>query len=339
MMFRESVIWRVAVLVVLIGLGVIAVALSIGVGARSIPLSGIFDALNGIGNPADVLVVQRIRVPRTQTGIIAGAALAVASAALWTSTRTPLADATVTGLSAAAALGGITATVIVGTRWPLVWIGLSILATTVAALAVGAMILISHRRNLPPQTVAYAGIALACLLAAAGYLLLASTDAQSPAITRWLVGSLTNAQSQDAQYALPFVIIGLILATISCALPEVPIARGIGLGAAILLIGPAVAIAGPIALAGLITIAISRVLVGDHHLWVALIGLLLGPSVVLFADLLGRTIAVPAELSLGWITLVGGILACAATLLYETMRGGTGSSAKMESEAGTVHTR
>lgn len=96
---------RTAWLVVALLLTVTAVAFSLAVGTRPVPLSTVLDALLHGGDSPDALVVRSLRVPRTAIGLTAGAALGLAGAALQAVTRNPLADPGILGLSQGAAAG------------------------------------------------------------------------------------------------------------------------------------------------------------------------------------------------------------------------------------------
>ncbi|MGO3912295.1 iron chelate uptake ABC transporter family permease subunit, partial [Huaxiibacter chinensis] len=80
----------------------IAMALSLLVGARSLPASVIIDALSGTCQSADCTIVLDARLPRTLAGLLAGAALGMAGALMQTLTRNPLADPGLLGVNAGA---------------------------------------------------------------------------------------------------------------------------------------------------------------------------------------------------------------------------------------------
>src|SRR4051794_21438855 len=80
--------------ILLPGLGALALcaALSLALGARSVPLSPVADALFGHAQGRDALVVTGLRLPRTVIGLAVGAALGVAGAVAQGITRNPLAS-------------------------------------------------------------------------------------------------------------------------------------------------------------------------------------------------------------------------------------------------------
>ncbi|RFU39316.1 iron ABC transporter permease, partial [Actinomadura logoneensis] len=76
--------------------------------------------------------------------------------------------------------------------------------------------------------------------------------------------------------------------------------------AAILLTGAAVAAAGPIGFVGLAVPHLARALVGADHRWTLAVSVLLGPALLLTADVLGRLVAPPAEVRAGVVTALLG---------------------------------
>ena len=98
---RSMTPWLVAALALL----AVAIVLSLCLGARSIPLSTVWDALFHF-NPAipEQGIIRESRLLRTVIGILAGAALALAGALTQTITRNPLADPGLLGINAGSAL-------------------------------------------------------------------------------------------------------------------------------------------------------------------------------------------------------------------------------------------
>jgi iron complex transport system permease protein len=83
-------------------------------------------------------------------------------------------------------------------------------------------------------------------------------------------------------------------------------ARGLAIGAVALLVGGAVAAAGPIAFVGLVVPFLARALVGPELRRVLAVSVLLGPVVVLVADVASRLLVRPYEMPLGVVTAMLG---------------------------------
>ncbi|MEC8425225.1 MAG: iron chelate uptake ABC transporter family permease subunit, partial [Myxococcota bacterium] len=80
----------------------------------------------------------------------------------------------------------------------------------------------------------------------------------------------------------------------------------IAVGAAALLVGAAVALAGVIGFVGLVVPHVGRMLVGPGHRTLVPLSALLGAGLLALADVLSRTVVAPAELPLGVLTTLLG---------------------------------
>lgn len=133
--------------ILLTGLGALALisALSLALGARSVPLSTVADALFGNAQGRDALVVTGLRLPRTVIGLAVGAALGVAGAVAQGITRNPLASPTTLGINAGAGFAVVVAIFTLKLNDPVehVWFafagaaGATLLAQSLAAALAG----------------------------------------------------------------------------------------------------------------------------------------------------------------------------------------------------------
>jgi iron complex transport system permease protein len=133
----------------------------------------------------------------------------------------------------------------------------------------------------------------------------------------WMVGSIAGRDFGVVRSVAPFIAAGLVLALLSgprlnaLALGDevagslgqrVQLARaGIALGF-VLLAGGAVAAAGPTAFVGLVCPHLARALVGADYRWIVPFSALLGASLLLSSDIVGRVVARPGELEVGIVT-------------------------------------
>jgi iron complex transport system permease protein len=138
----------------------------------------------------------------------------------------------------------------------------------------------------------------------------------------WAAGSLTGAGPDALLTVAPFLLAGAVLAAAtgpalnSLALgDDVAVGLGRRVGAVrlrgvlavTLLAGTAVAVAGPIVFIGLVVPHVARLLVGSDHRRLLPAAALLGPCLLLFADVLGRVVARPEEVQAGIVVaFVGG---------------------------------
>ncbi|MEU8188469.1 FecCD family ABC transporter permease, partial [Micromonospora carbonacea] len=294
----------------------LAVLASFALGSRPLAPGAVWHALVAPDGGDATTIVRELRLPRTALGLLVGLALAVAGVLFQALTRNPLAEPRILGISAGASFGVVLAIAVfgVGTLAGYVWFGIA------GALAAGlAVFAVANRARdgASPVTLALTGAALDASLGALVYALL-SIDARTFEEYRfWVVGGLTGRGVGVAGQVLPFVLAGLVLAALvargldALALGD-DVARGLGhrvglvrLGggaAGVLLTGAAVAAAGPIAFVGLAVPHLARALVGADHRWTLAVAALLGPALLLAADVAGRLVAPPGEVPAGVVT-------------------------------------
>ena len=313
---------RPAVALVAAILVLVAVTLlSVAVGAKSIPLGGVVDALFAYddGN-ADHLIVRSLRVPRTILGLLVGAALGAAGAAMQGLTRNPLADPGILGVNAGAALFVVIGiysfdvTSILGSVW-FAFAGAALASVVVYSL--GSL----GREGATPVKLALAGAALTALLGSITTAVLLLDVETLDQFRFWIVGSLAGRSSTIAMGVAPFIGIGLVLALASgpmlntLALGD-DVARGLGArvgwsrvaGATciVVLCGAATAAAGPIAFVGLAIPHVARAITGPDFRWILPFSIVLAPILLLGADIIGRVVARPGEVQVGIITAILG---------------------------------
>ncbi len=314
--------------VLMLGAGMAALAgavlLSLVAGGRPTPVPQVWGALAGTADPYVTTVVES-RVPRTVLGVLVGAALALAGTLMQGVTRNPLADPGLLGVNAGAAAAVVTATALFGptsvaaTVW---WSLPGALLAGLAAYAVG-----SRGGDAGLVRLVLAGAVVSAVLMAYVQAIALSMPDTFDGYRYWVVGSLAGRGFDVIGSVLPVVGAGLVLALLTMsglnalALGEEAATatgantawtRSAGLVAGVLLAAGATAAAGPIAFVGLAVPHVVRALVGvDFRLQVPF-ALLVGPVLLLLADVAGRTVVRPTELMVGVVTAFIG----APVLLY-----------------------
>ncbi|MFK3984056.1 FecCD family ABC transporter permease [Micromonospora sp. NPDC050397] len=316
---RRSGLPRVPVVVgALVLLGLLVVA-SLALGSKPLAPAQVWHALVAPDGGEASTIVRDLRLPRTTLGLAVGAALAVAGVLLQALTRNPLAEPRILGISAGASLGVVTAIAAFGvtTLTGYVWFGI------IGALLSGLLVFgiaTRTRDGASPVTLALVGAALDASLGAVTIGLLSASAYTFEEYRFWVVGGLVGRDASIAVQVAPFVLAGLLLAAMvargldALALGD-DVARGLGnrvglirIGggaAAVLLTGAGVAAAGPIAFVGLAVPHLARALVGVDQRWTLAVSVLLGPSLLLGADIVGRLIT-PGEVPAGIITALLG---------------------------------
>lgn len=303
-------------------LGVLALTalLSLGVGSVTIPWGTVVDAFVGFDGSTDHLIVRTLRLPRTVIGLGVGAALAVAGVAMQAITRNALASPTVLGVNAGAAFAIVTAVHVLGVVTPsmYVWfafagaLGVSLLVFGVAS---------AGRGGATPVRIALAGAVVTALLNAWISALLVLDQRTLDEVRFWFAGSLAGRDLEVLWQVLPFLVVGLVgtmamagrfntLALgdqVATGLGQrTVLVRGVATVLFVLLAGSAVAVAGPVAFVGLAVPHVVRAVVGPDHRWLLPYAAVLGPALLLAADVLGRVLMRPSEIQVGIVTsLVG----------------------------------
>ena len=302
----------------------IAVALSLAIGSRTIDLSTVWDAIFAFDDQdPEQLIVRDLRVSRTVIGVLAGAALGVAGALMQALTRNPFADPGLLGINAGASLAVVIAlTTGVATGFtaqvPIAFVGAGLAAVLVYAIgargaAAGA-----------PVRLALAGVALTALIQSVVYAILLVDDSTLDQYRLWVAGSLTGRDVDDVIALVPIVLVAILAALIaSRQLEAVALgedaarALGVRIGAirtiviviVTLLAAAATAAAGPIVFVGLAVPHLARALVGASLPWLVVVSALGGGALVLVCDVVGRVIARPSEIGVGITTaLIGGLI-------------------------------
>nr|WP_238357150.1 iron chelate uptake ABC transporter family permease subunit [Kribbella italica] len=265
-------------------------------------------------------VIRYLRLPRTATGLMAGAALGMAGALMQGVTRNALADPGILGVNAGAAVAVVAAIGVFGVTslTGYVWFAMGgALIATVVVYLVGAL----GRGGATPVKLALAGAALSAML---GSVTSAATLLDLSTLNEfrfWVVGSLTLATGPIVGQAVPFVAIGIVLALVlgrslnQLALGEelattlgtrVNLVRVLAGLAIMLLAGTATAMAGPIGFVGLAVPHVARAIVGADYRWILPYSIVLAPTLLLLADVVGRLVVRPDELQVGIITALVG---------------------------------
>ncbi|WP_411057656.1 FecCD family ABC transporter permease [Streptomyces sp. E11-3] len=298
-----------------VGALLLCAALSLALGARSVPLATVVDALFGDADGRDALVVTGLRLPRTAVGLAVGAALGVAGAVAQGITRNPLASPTTLGINAGAGFAVVVAIFTFHLTQPAQYVWFAFAGAAAAALF--AQALARRGGDLDPVRLALGGTVLQLVLLSWTSAVMLASQRTLDEARFWLAGSLADRTLDVLWPVLPTLVIGLVLAlALSPALNAlalgdesaqslgVPVARIRVAGgiAVILLAGSAVAVAGPVAFVGLAAPHLVRPLLGSDHRLLVPGCLIAGPLLLLAADVLGRLVIRPSELQVGIVS-------------------------------------
>jgi iron complex transport system permease protein len=301
--------------VVLLALVVLLAFASLMWGARDIAPADVWAALvSPVTGDNDHGVVRNERVPRTLIGLVAGAALGAAGALMQGVTRNPIADPGLLGLNSGASLAVIVA--IAGFHVTSVdgYVWFAFLGAGVAALIVYGAASMGWE-GVTPVKLALVGAAVTATATSLITVVLLMDRNTLREFRFWQVGSLANRSLDALTSVLPFVVVGLLVALAAgrvlnaLALGD-DVARGLGQDvtrgrllvvlAVVLLCGSAVSLVGPIAFVGLVVPHVARAVVGPDYRWIVALSMLIGPLLLLCADVIGRLV-VAGELEAGLV--------------------------------------
>ena len=305
----------------LLGLVLIGVAiLAIAVGTIPVPISAIWDAARGTGDTQLTYVVRALRLPRVVMASLVGVGLGMSGAALQGTMRNPLAEPYLLGVSGGAAVGAVLAQAagVAGGVLPLAaFVGAiaAVLAAFVVAHAAGA--------RGDPRVLLMAGVVVGAFANAAIMVVLANAE---PNTVRnalwWMMGSVGEATWPQIAILLGYIVVGGgVLVALGREVDVLALgeeaAAGLGLNVdtairrvflvASLLAAATVAAAGLVGFVGLVVPHIARAFGLRKHRPLLLASALVGATLVVSADLLGRVLRPPAELPLGAVTALVGV--------------------------------
>ena len=298
----------------------VAALLGVAVGTISIPISGLWNAIRGSGDPTFATVVRTLRVPRVALAMLVGVGLGTSGAALQGTMRNPLAEPYLLGVSGGAAVGAVLATSLgFGAAF------LPLAAFLGAVVAVVAAFVVAHAAGSrgDPRVLLMAGVVVGAFANAAIMVMLANAEANTVRNALWwMMGSVGEATWGQIAVLAAYVIAGgglLVLfgrqidvlalgedAAASLGLDVDRAIRRVFLLAS-LVAAATVAAAGLVGFVGLVVPHLVRAAGVRRHRPLLVGSALAGATLVVLADLLGRVLRPPAELPLGAVTALIGV--------------------------------
>ncbi|GAC1414249.1 MAG: iron ABC transporter permease [Gemmatimonadaceae bacterium] len=308
---------------VLIGALVFIALVAVALGAVSVPVAGVIDALSGHGDPTAIAIVRDLRLPRVILGALVGAGLGASGAALQGALRNPLAEPYLLGVSGGAAVGAVLAFAFGVTSDALITLaafagGIAAVFVALAVASVGGRSSRADMRTLLIAGVivgAFANAAIMVALARAEpntvrgalwWMMGSAADATWPRVA-WLGASILVAGGPLVYWAREIDVLSLGDDTaVSLGVNAERSGRRVFLLAA-LLAAATVSAAGLIGFVGLVVPHIARGMGLRAHRPLVVAAGLIGATLVVAADLAARTAAAPTELPLGAITALLGV--------------------------------
>ena len=307
---------RKGAFLVLLMIFFVAIIVSIRIGSVSVAYEDILNALTtdkgGIAG-----IIRNIRIPRILMAIIIGANLAVSGVLLQGVMRNPLADPGITGISAGASV----VVMIVMLYLPSAAASMPVFGFLGGVMACAIIYGLAWKKGLSAMRIVLAGVAVNSILGGITSMIQLMNSENLQGVLNWLNGELGKKSWTQVQYVAIYSIVGLVLAFLLHRCLDVlalgdkntkslgynpNVLRLVISGVAVLLAGISTAYVGVIGFIGLIVPHISRMLMGSEHKRLIPFAALMGSTILLIADTIGRTIIAPYEIPVGVITTVFG---------------------------------
>lgn len=259
-------------------------------------------------------ILFKIRFPRIIMAVVIGSGISVAGATYQALFQNPMVSQDILGASQGAAFGAA-----IALFFSLKYEQVILLSFLFGLLAVGTVLLINtFLRNSSILTLVLIGMMVGSLFSSAVSFLKLVGDPMNtlPAITYWLMGSLSSIKMQDLRFAVPLILLGMIpifllrwrLNVLSLG-EELALSLGVNsqrlrvilISTATLITATAVSVSGLIGWVGLIVPHFSRLLIGNDHRYSIPITAILGGTFLLFVDDLSRLITT-SEIPIGILT-------------------------------------
>lgn len=206
---------------------IICVVALLGLMVGSYPLSPaeVWSGLRGTGEPMPILILQQVRIPRTITAIIVGAALGISGLLMQTLFRNPLADPQVLGVSSGASLGVAFVILVLGSKTSdgsggsfTASLGISsnlliTVASAVGSAAVMLLILFAGRVLKSSTTLLLLGVMVGYLVSSAVTVMLSAASPQLvQQYTMWGFGSYQGVTWNNLVILAPVLVVGIVSA-------------------------------------------------------------------------------------------------------------------------------
>ncbi len=307
---------RTSIMFAILAILVVALfVLDLAVGAVSVPLRDVWNALTG-GEcpPGTAKIIISIRLVKAIVALLAGAALSVSGLQMQTLFRNPLAGPYVLGISSGASLGValfILGAPLFGLPATFASLGIAGAAWTGAASVLVIIAAVGHRIK-DIMVILILGMMFSSGVGAIVQILQYLSNEESlKAFVIWTMGSLGDVTHSQLHILVPAIAAGLLLAVIAIKPlnlllfgEEYAVTMGLNLRSSrgllflstTLLAGTVTAFCGPIGFIGLAMPHVTRMLFDNSDHRVLIPGTILtGASVLLLCDLVSKLFTLPVN--------------------------------------------
>ena len=312
--------------VIAVGLLFVTVVAAVAFGSVNLALGDVFEVFvdRSSGNEASSTadqIIWNLRLPRVVLAAVVGAALTTSGAVMQVLVRNALADPFLLGVSAGASVGA-TAVLLFG-----VFSGLGLWAVSAGSalgslVAIVSVLLLAGSGTSSPTQLILIGVVMSALFQSiTSFLIFRGDPNATQGVLFWLLGSFGRATWDQIPIPLGVLVISLayLLAhrrSLNALAMGDEAASGLGIEVvrlrrklfvvASICAASTVAVAGVIGFIGLVVPHLVRIFVGVDHRRVLPLGLVVGATFTVLADLAARTVVSPQEMPLGVVSAVIG---------------------------------
>ena len=305
-------------------------------GSYELSLNHIIDGILGSGEGNCHLVVWNIRMPRIVAALVSGWGLSLSGLIIQSILRNPLGSSSTLGISQGAAFGAVAGIILFGSGSgdsPYSVYSVALFAFSGAMAATWVILLLAKLKQLSPEAIILAGVALSSLFHSATILIqYFATETQIASALFWTFGDVARSNWREIGIMTVVTMAASIWVTfhrwnLNALLSGEETAKGLGVPVrslrtqgmivAALLSAVITAFLGVIGFVGLLAPHIARRVVGSDHRLLIPFSCAVGAALLLLADTAGRVMIGSGNLPVGVLTSFMG----APMFLYLLIRG------------------
>lgn len=296
----------ITVIVVLLALSIAAIVVCVGIGTIEFTPREVIRAIFTDDGSPSRLIVWNLRLPRILTGGLVGICLALSGCVLQGVMRNNLASPSTIGVTGGASFVGYLTLVAFPAYSYLLPVG-SIAGAFVTTMLIYAL---AYQKGVSPVRMILSGMAVSALFGAFNDIIKTLFAESLGNASGFLVGGLNGCGWGSFRMILPYALAGMVVClflpskmnilmlgdeTANSLGLRTELFRFILIAVSSLLSGAAIAAVGMLSFVGLIVPHIARILVGSDYRYLFPASTLLGFSLIVICDTIGRVIMPPGE--------------------------------------------
>lgn len=307
----------ITVIVVLFALSIAAIVVCVGIGTIEFTPREVIRAIFTDDGSPSRLIVWNLRLPRILTGGLVGICLALSGCVLQGVMRNNLASPSTIGVTGGASFVGYLTLVAFPAYSYLLPVG-SIAGAFVTTMLIYAL---AYQKGVSPVRMILSGMAVSALFGAFNDIIKTLFAESLGNASGFLVGGLNGCGWGSFRMILPYALAGMVVClflpskmnilmlgdeTANSLGLRTELFRFILIAVSSLLSGAAIAAVGMLSFVGLIVPHIARILVGSDYRYLFPASTLLGFSLIVICDTIGRVIMPPGEVPVSIIISFNG---------------------------------